>query len=171
MQLVFLRPVMPDDEMAIYNHFQNPAIAANLLQIPYPYTPEEAKKFMAFVAEGRINKTNVIWAIVSRETNLLLGLIGAHIKDGITTEVEIGYWIGYDYWNRGIASSAISELCKIAYDEMGVNKIYARVFEHNIASKKALLKNGFVANESRNLWIEKGNEKIFTLVFERLKEK
>lgn len=60
---------------------------------------------------------------------------------------EISYWIGHEYWNQGIASCAVRQMCSRVFRQFPVFMIYARVEEKNIASQKVLLHNGFVCEE------------------------
>lgn len=61
-------------------------------------------------------------------------------------EREIGYWLGKDYWGRGIATRAVEEFLK----EINTRPLYAHVAKHNIGSKRVLEKCGFtMAGEDR----------------------
>jgi RimJ/RimL family protein N-acetyltransferase len=44
---------------------------------------------------------------------------------------------------RGIASSAVRELVKIAFAEFGLRSVYAWVMEDNVASRRVLVRAGF----------------------------
>jgi RimJ/RimL family protein N-acetyltransferase len=51
----------------------------------------------------------------------------------------VGYWIGQEYWGKGVASKALS-------DFLGVVKarpLFAHVAKHNVASMRVLEKCGF----------------------------
>lgn len=56
---------------------------------------------------------------------------------------EIGYWLGEQYWGRGIMTSAVQEAVKYAFETLPIMRIYAGVFEYNIPSMKVLEKAGF----------------------------
>jgi len=51
----------------------------------------------------------------------------------------VGYWIGKNYWGRGIATAALSEFI----DLVRVRPLYAYVAKHNIGSIRVLEKCGF----------------------------
>ena len=57
---------------------------------------------------------------------------------------ELGYMLLKDYWNRGLMSWAVGQVCEIAIKELGLNRITANVFHLNLASQRVLLKNGFL---------------------------
>jgi len=52
----------------------------------------------------------------------------------------IGYWIGREYWGRGIATAALAEF--LGYDL--ARPLHAFVAVHNVASIRVLEKCGFV---------------------------
>lgn len=61
-------------------------------------------------------------------------------------ELEVGYWLGKEYWGKGIASRALQKFLK----QIKTRPLYAHVAKHNIASKRVLEKCGFtIAAEDR----------------------
>jgi len=52
---------------------------------------------------------------------------------------SIGYWIAREHWGRGIATRAI----RLLIDEVPIRPLYARVGAGNVASLRALARNGF----------------------------
>jgi len=51
----------------------------------------------------------------------------------------VGYWIGKEYWGKGIATRALSEFL----NHVTARPLYARVAKHNRASIRVLEKCGF----------------------------
>ena len=61
-------------------------------------------------------------------------------------DLEITYWLGRDYWGKGIATQALA----LFLGEVDTRPIHARVAKDNIGSKRVLEKCGFeVVGESR----------------------
>lgn len=52
---------------------------------------------------------------------------------------EVGYWLGKEFWGRGIASAALAEFLKLVKPR----PLYSHVAIHNIASRRVLEKCGF----------------------------
>jgi len=61
-----------------------------------------------------------------------------HEKDS----VEVGYWVGKEYWDNGIATESLKMLLSSAKFP-SVSTVVARIMQGNIGSKKVLLKCGF----------------------------
>ncbi|HSL44255.1 MAG TPA: GNAT family N-acetyltransferase [Anaerolineales bacterium] len=57
-------------------------------------------------------------------------------------EREVGYWLGKEYWGKGIATRALEEFLK----QIETRPLYAHVAKHNIASRRVLEKCGFVVS-------------------------
>jgi [ribosomal protein S5]-alanine N-acetyltransferase len=62
---------------------------------------------------------------------------------GKSHRAEIGYWIAKPYWNRGIMTAVVRRACQCAFEEFGLIKIIAHVFDANPASARVLEKCGF----------------------------
>jgi RimJ/RimL family protein N-acetyltransferase len=61
-------------------------------------------------------------------------------------EREVGYWLGKEFWGKGIATQALEEFLKT----IETRPLYAHVAKHNIGSKRVLEKCGFaIAKEDR----------------------
>ena len=54
-------------------------------------------------------------------------------------KTEVGYWLGRDFWGRGIATRALTEFLGLV-DE---RPLYAGVAKHNVGSIRVLEKCGF----------------------------
>ena len=54
-------------------------------------------------------------------------------------EQEVGYWLGREYWGKGIATRALSAFL----DHFKTRPLYAHVAKHNRASIRVLEKCGF----------------------------
>lgn len=59
---------------------------------------------------------------------------------------NVGYWLGREYWGRGIASAALAAFLK----QVNIRPLYAHVANHNMASRRVLEKCGFeIFHESK----------------------
>ena len=56
---------------------------------------------------------------------------------------DVSYFIGErSAWGRGLASDAIRTAVRVAFDRLGVRRVQALLFEHNVGSARALEKAG-----------------------------
>ncbi len=69
---------------------------------------------------------------------------------------EIGYWIGRDYWGKGIASRAVAAFLA----EVAIRPLHAHVAKHNIASIRVLEKSGFTVTGEDNCPAPTGGDPV-----------
>lgn len=139
-----LTEMRPTDKAALLKYLQDKDIYDRTLRIPYPYTEKDADLWLAQVAKS-IQQLGypVHWAIRDRD-DFLIGAVGFDSAAiGKSHQAEIGYWLAKPYWGRGIISAAVAKACAFAFDEWGLVKITAHVFDFNTASARVLEKCGF----------------------------
>jgi RimJ/RimL family protein N-acetyltransferase len=78
-------------------------------------------------------------------------LLGGHVAGNILShgwfgKPEVCYWIGREYWGKGVATEALSKLL----GQVKARPLYARVAKDNLASLRVLEKCGFaISGEDR----------------------
>ena len=88
-------------------------------------------------------KPKSVFAIIYKEE--LCGSIGIFpMQDVYRKSAEIGYWIGEEYWGKGIAARAVEKIVQYGFENFDIVKIFAGIFSNNRASERVLEKNGFI---------------------------
>jgi [ribosomal protein S5]-alanine N-acetyltransferase len=57
---------------------------------------------------------------------------------------DLGYWLSEASTGRGLATGAVGEIMRVAFEEHGLHRIQAGTLVHNVASQRVLERNGFV---------------------------
>ena len=125
-----LREVVEADLPVFYEH-QRDREAAAMAAFP----PRERDAFMAHWAKTLANDSALTWTVVS--DGAVAGNIGCWEDDGRRL---VGYWIGREFWGRGLATQALAELL----DVVNARPLHAYVAKSNVASIRVLEKCGFV---------------------------
>lgn len=130
-----------DDHHSIVQHANNRNVWINLRdRFPYPYTTADAAVWLESVV-GRVPETNFAIAVDGEA----VGGIGFIMQQDIAyRSAEIGYWIGEAYWGRGLASDALIAITEYAFSHHDLCRLYAHVFEWNVASARVLEKAGYL---------------------------
>ncbi len=66
------------------------------------------------------------------------------IERGPFLSCRVGYWLAETANGRGLASKALANIKRIAFEEMGLHRIGAGTLVNNERSQRVLLRNGFV---------------------------
>jgi ribosomal-protein-alanine N-acetyltransferase len=140
---ITLRKLRRSDALDMQKVINHKDIAKWTILIPYPYALDEARRFISECLQHYSKKTAYPLAITLNETGKVIGLIGLNEINAGDKHAELGYWLGKQYWNRGITTEAIGLICNFAFKELKLHKVFAMTFEQNAASHKVLQKNGF----------------------------
>ncbi len=143
-QKCILRKWKPSDLQNLIKHANNPRIASNMRDgFPYPYTIEKGKEWLEFNNNQYNQNSPQNFAITLDDT--AIGGIGLMVGEDIERiSAETGYWLGEEYWGRGIISSALRCILDYGFNTLNLERIFAKPLENNMASRKVLEKNGFV---------------------------
>jgi RimJ/RimL family protein N-acetyltransferase len=97
------------------------------------------------------------------------GNIGCKLQEDVYRKsIEIGYFVGEEFWGKGIATEAIGLFVAYLITNFQPIRIYAEVFEHNKSSMKVLQKNGFYLESIRRKAAIKNNEVMDDYVWVKL---
>lgn len=89
-----------------------------------------------------------IWATLSKDTDTFVGASGLVYYDN-TPEIEIGYRMLKEYWNRGYATEASLGLLNYGFRTLGLRKIVSSAHVENFASRRVMEKIGMDYIENR----------------------
>lgn len=140
-QIFKLRPWLASDSESLLQVANNRNIAKFMADtFPHPYNEEHANKFIAFA-----NKDEPIHIFAIDVDGKAVGGIGVHPQEGIQQKnAELGYWLGEEYWGKGIATAAVKEMILFAFKTYNIDRLFGRTFGNNPASQKVLEKAGFI---------------------------
>ncbi|HKT85138.1 MAG TPA: GNAT family N-acetyltransferase [Novosphingobium sp.] len=134
---LFLRPGWPEDWQELTPLIADEKVVRNLAGVPWPYTGEDARRFLSLPQEHRLPRFLVT----------LPDAAGARIIGGIGLdrrgqEIQLGCWIARDHRGRGYAGEAARAVIEVART-LGHGRIVASHFLDNPASGRVLERVGF----------------------------
>ena len=56
---------------------------------------------------------------------------------------SVGYWVNDADCGRGLATAAVGEIVRVAFDELGLHRVQAETLLHDVASRRVLERTGF----------------------------
>lgn len=116
-------------------------IADTTGHMPHPYHDGMATEWIGSHEQDFQEGTGATFAIILRETGELMGAIGLTIHKH-HRRAEMGYWIGVAYWNHGYTSEAAQRVIAYAFEDLGLDRVYASHFSRNPASGRVMQKAG-----------------------------
>ena len=139
-----LSPVRDGDQPALIEHLNDKDTTDCLLVIPYPYTQEHADFWINSRMEAARNEPRPSYFALRRADGFLIGGIGLRLNgDTGRHRAELGYWISKDYRGRGLTTAAVHAISLYGFRDLGLRRIEATSFAHNLASHRVLEKAGY----------------------------
>ena len=137
---LILRDLTDADVPALHRALGDPiAMAA----YEHGFDVEETRDWIARQRDRYATDGFGLWGIVLRETGDLIG------DCGITTQrieddsvIEVGYHLARDHWHRGYAVEAARACVDWVFATLGVNEVYAKVRDTNLASMNVAIRLG-----------------------------
>jgi [ribosomal protein S5]-alanine N-acetyltransferase len=135
-----LRAWRADDAASLQRHADDPRVSRALRdRFPSPYTAADAAGFLAGCAEPHDD-----WRFALTVDGTAVGGLGLHPGEDVHRHAaEVGYWLGVDYWGRGIMAAALRVVVPVAMAHFGLYRVHAGVYSGNRASMRLLERVGF----------------------------
>jgi RimJ/RimL family protein N-acetyltransferase len=151
--LVKLRALAPEDAPEIASAVADPEVVRFLDNWAWrPYGPADAQEFIS-----RRDPAAVTWAIECLEDGAFLGCTGLDELDFRNRNCMWGVWIAPpSRWNRGYGTEACRLAVGYAFRQLGMEKVYLRVYEGNDRGRRAYAKAGFEVEATlpRDHWVD-----------------
>ena len=136
-----IREYRPDDAESLAKHANNRRVWLGLRDLfPHPYAIENAHEFLH---QATVEKPTTKFCIDIEGATA--GGIGIRLGEDVHRHVgQLGYWLGEEFWDRGIMTEAVSEFVNHCFNKFPLHRIYAEAYANNPASARVLEKAGFV---------------------------
>lgn len=141
-----LRPTSPDDA---------PALATLIVSQREHLVPwEPARPESWFTAEGQrevLEQADADRAagrshafVITDGSCALIGRLNlASVVRGAGQFCSLSYWVAREQTGRGVATTAVKQALRIAFEDLGLHRVQAETLPHNQASRRVLEHHGF----------------------------
>ena len=139
---LILREFQIADLTDLYEYAKNPNVGPNAGWTPHKNIVESEAVLNMFMKE------DMVWAIVYKADNRVIGSIGLH-TDSLRSSLHciksrcLGYALSYDYWGHGITTEAVKEIQRYAFLELGLDIMAVDHYPNNRRSMRVIEKCGF----------------------------
>jgi [ribosomal protein S5]-alanine N-acetyltransferase len=166
LQRCTIRPWRMHDADSLAKHANNCKVWLGLRDLfPHPYTTDDAREFLQKTIPAQPT-TNFCIEI----NGTAVGGIGVRLgQDERRHTATVGYWLGEDFWGRGIMTEAVAALTDFCFENFPLRRISAEVFANNPASARVLEKAGFSFEGRLKNNVLKDGELLDSLLYARTK--
>jgi len=138
---LLLRPMTLEDEPALAEVLSD---VETMRWYPHPFSREEVRSWIERQISRYSSGTGLL-GVVEKQSGGLIGDCGAvwqEVEDRM--ELEVGYHVNRERWNRGFATEAARAVIDSAFSDLGVNLVVSMIRPENIASRRVAEKNGLI---------------------------
>src|SRR5947208_12158110 len=108
-----------------------------------PMTRQQTAAFLQKVIRWNHAGLPSQFAVIERETGTLIGYCGfLHQEVDGAKEIEIGYRLHPDFWNRGLATEAARAVRDHAFCDLQLERVISLIHSDNHSSRRVAEKNG-----------------------------
>ena len=144
---VYLRGIEKNDIEHCYCWLNDPLIT---MWMAYGAFPNSKESLANYYDDAKHSKTNLVLAIVEKETENYVGIIELNNMHPIDRRANISLFIGErEHWGKDYGTEAIALVCSHAFGRLNLNRITAEIVAANEAGVRALLKAGFLKEAVR----------------------
>jgi len=143
----------------------------NHLQPWEPLWPDDDLTRAAFkrrlMVYGRERELGNAWPffVFSHEGVLIGAVTLSNVRRGVAEMGTLGYWIGAPYAGQGYGTAAVKAMVRYAFDALRLHRLEAACVPHNLASRRALEKAGFVLEGQAKAYLKINDEWADHLLF------
>ena len=143
---LYFRPWTIDDAEALLELSSDERVGPRCGWMPHK-TLEESREIL-----GKILVNDHTYCIIEKASEKIIGNMGidyvyenddAEERVIVDDEKELGFWLGYPYWNKGYMTEAVKATIDYCFNELGMRKLWCGHFDDNHASARVQEKCGF----------------------------
>ena len=137
------RQFTDDDAQRLYDIRDNEKVMQYMDAYPEPNVESVKHKIQEMNLAFEM-KLGINWAMIKKNTAVMIGYFGIWKIDADNCRGEIGYALDPKYWGKGYMSEAFQRLISFGFQKLHLHSLEANINPHNESSGKILLKHGFV---------------------------
>lgn len=137
-----LREFVPGDWPVVLAYQSDPRY---LRYYPWEHrTEDEVRAFVQrFVSwQEEMPRTRFQLAITLAGNGELIGNCGIRRADATSTQAELGYELAPRHWGQGYASEATRAMLGLAFQELGLHRVWGECVAENVASRRVMERLG-----------------------------
>lgn len=109
---------------------------------------EALKRFNYFLQNNTLHKSFGGFKVLDAAGIQVLGFAKLELTEEKPDEAELGYMLLPEFWGQGYGSEIAGQLLEVAKSNPQLKRIWANTDPNNVASRKILLKHGFISEKT-----------------------
>ncbi len=139
---LLLRPFATADAEVLRSLAADPEVADHMISLPRPLARRQLENWIRSHRVESAQGSAFHFAIELPDVKPLAGAVELRDVDTEHLQAELSFWVGRPWWGRGFATEAAKDVIHFAFENLGMNRVYAHHMVRNPASGRVLAKLG-----------------------------
>ena len=144
---LLLRPLVMEDASDMFAYTSIPE-SFRFLRRSTHTSEDEDREFIQNVLSGYRQHCEFVWGICFHLENRLIGTCRLFDLRPSEGNCEVSYLVHPFFQKRGIASEAVRRVIRYAFEELDLERVYARCATTNIGSERVMQKCGMILEKT-----------------------
>lgn len=158
---LILRRFTVEDAQDMFDNWASDERVARFLTWPPHQSPDFTQQLLEGWCAAYENPGNYNWVI--EKDGKAIGSVSVVLLNAKSEYADLGYCLGYAYWNQGIMSEAVKAVINFLFAEVGVNRIGISHAVQNPASGRVAQKCGLTYEGIRREYYKSKSGEFFDL--------
>ena len=137
---LILRRFTLDDAQDVYDSYTSDELVSKWHNLDVQASVQDAQNMLSESIAKYVDPEYYHWAI--EYDGRIVGEINFFDVENRNERCEVGYTVGSKWWNHGIATEALTEVIRFAFDEVHFHKVCAQCDAANVGSSRVMQKSG-----------------------------
>ena len=143
---LLLRPIREDDADALFALWSDPEVM-RFIGDGKPRTREDSGERLRRALRHWREHGFGLWALLDKDKGCFMGGCGVgYFRE--MPDAELGYALARSHWGRGLASEAVTQVLRHAFEVLDLPRVIGVVQVGNVASQHILLKAGMTLQQA-----------------------
>ncbi|MGL5268803.1 MAG: GNAT family N-acetyltransferase [Spiroplasma sp.] len=135
---LILRALNLNDTEDIFAYAKNKQVAQYVFWDPHQ-NPNDSAKFIKETIVSYQKEKKLMWGVLLKDINKLIGTCGFMAYYPTTKCLEIGYALNPEYWHKGYIKEALTTIIDYAFKQLDAIRIEGICVIENLASAKTMM--------------------------------
>lgn len=139
---LYLKKIEPENANDMYAYSSLDQVTRYLLWTPH-INIDETKGYIEFLQKQYRKGNYSDWGLNCKADGAFIGTCGFSNMDFTNNKGELGYVLSPSYQGKGYMKEAVGAILRLAFEDLGLNRIELRIMDGNAASIRFAASSGF----------------------------
>jgi RimJ/RimL family protein N-acetyltransferase len=140
---LILRPIGVEDLTVVQTAAGRREVADTMISIAHPFSTEDAERYVRSRVAAMQQERGAAFTLRTHAPTVFVGFAELRDIDREHSLAELSFWLAIESRGRGYMAEALDAVLRYAFEDLGLNRVYAYHMVRNPTSGRVLSRLGF----------------------------